>query len=158
MIISFTGVKIYSNFLLVKQFRIFINELTIWLDHYNRSTPFKSIAIKVFMTLPCLLLQKTSRNSKAKDHSKALEDRLKLWNEGKIDMLVKEARTIQNRFRNSTNTKRTQNNSARSFAKLIWESKTQASLKMLSIDYENCVLKIDDDILAELKSKHPHAA
>ena len=37
---------------------------------------------------------------------KALEDRLKLWNEGKIDMLVKEARTIQNRFQNSTNKKR----------------------------------------------------
>ena len=73
-------------------------------------------------------------------------------------MLVKEARTIQNRFRNSTNTKRTQNDSACSFPKLIWESKTQAAIKMLSIDYENCVLKIDDDILTELKSKHPHAA
>ena len=102
-----------------KASRIFINELTIWLDHYNRSTPFKSIELKVFMTLPCLLLQKPSRNSKAKDHSKALEDRLKLWNEGKIDMLVKEARTIQNRFRNSTNTKRTQEDSARLFAKLM---------------------------------------
>ena len=35
---------------------LFINELTIWLCHYNRSTPYKSIALKVFMTLPCLLL------------------------------------------------------------------------------------------------------
>ena len=50
------------------------------------------------MTLPSLLLQKPSRNNKAKDHSKALEDKLKLRNEGKLDMLVKEARTIQNRF------------------------------------------------------------
>ena len=81
--------------------RLFSNELTIWLDHYNRS---KSIAFKIFMTLPCLLRQKPSRNSKAKDHSKTLEDRLKPWNEGKIDMLVKEARTIQNSFRNFTNT------------------------------------------------------
>ena len=39
-------------------------------------------------------------------------------------MSVKEARTIQNRFRNSTNTKRTQEDSARSFAKLMWEGKT----------------------------------
>ena len=38
------------------------------------------------------------------------------------------------------------------------EGKTQAALKILSIDYENRVLKIDDDILTELKSKHPHAA
>ena len=73
-------------------------------------------------------------------------------------MLVEDARTVQNRFRNSTNTKRTQDDSARSFAKLMWEAKTQAALKMLSKDYENGVLKIDDDILTELKSKHPPAA
>ena len=29
---------------------LFINKLTIWLDYYNRSIPFKSIALKVFMT------------------------------------------------------------------------------------------------------------
>ena len=104
MITSFTGEKTYSNFLTVKQLEYLLpNELIIWLDHCNRSTPFKSIALKVFLTLPCLLLQKLSRNSKAKDHLKALEGRLKLLNEGKIDTLVKEARTIQNRIRNSTN-------------------------------------------------------
>ena len=46
------------------------------------------------MTLPCLLLKKPSRNCKAKDHAKALEDGLKLWNEGKIYMLAKDARKI----------------------------------------------------------------
>ena len=56
-----------------KASRLFINELTIWLDHYNRSTPFKSMKLKVFMTLPCVLLQKSPRNSKAKDHLKTLE-------------------------------------------------------------------------------------
>ena len=110
------------------------------------------------MTLSCLLLQKPSRNSTAKYHLKALEGRLKLWNEGKIDMLVKEARTIQNHFRNSTNAKRTQDDSARSFTKLMWEGKTQAALKMLSKDYENDVIEIDDSILTESKSKHPPVA
>ena len=57
---------------------LFINELTIWLDLCNRSTSFKSITLKAFMTLPCLLLQKPYQNSKVKDHLKALEDRLKL--------------------------------------------------------------------------------
>ena len=61
-----------------KASRIFIKEFIIWLDHYNRSTPFKSTPLKYLMTFPCLLLQKPSRNSKAKDHSKAIEDRLKL--------------------------------------------------------------------------------
>ena len=70
-------------------------------------------------------------------------------------MLVMEARTIQNHFRNSTYAKRSQDDSARSFTKLMWESKIQATLKMLSKDYENGLLKIDDDILTELKSKLP---
>ena len=52
------------------------------------------------MTLPCLLLQKPSRNSKAKDHVKKLQERLKVWKEGNIEEIIQEARTIQNRFRN----------------------------------------------------------
>ena len=42
-----------------KASRLFINELSLWLDHYNRGTDFKSIVLIVFMTLSCLLLQKT---------------------------------------------------------------------------------------------------
>ena len=82
---------------------------------------------------------------------------LKLWNEEKIVMSVKEARTIHNRFRNSSNTKLTQDDSARSFAKLMLEGKTQAALKIISKDYENGVLKIYDHILTKLKSTHPPA-
>ena len=40
------------------------------------------------MTPPCLLLQKPSQNSKAKDHSKALCDRLKLRKKGKINVKI----------------------------------------------------------------------
>ena len=64
----------------------------------------------------------------------------------------------ENRNRNSTNTKHTQDTSAHSLTKLMWEDKTQAALKLLSKDFENGVLKIDNDILTELKSKHPPAA
>ena len=49
----------------------------------------------------------------------------------------------------------TQDNSARSFAKLMWEGKTQAAQKMLSKEYKNGVVNIEDDILTELKSNHP---
>ena len=76
----------------------------------------------------------------------------------KRDVLVKEARMIQNRFRNSTNRKRTRDDGVLLFAKLIWEGKTRAALKILSKDYENGVVEIDDNVLAELKSKHPPAA
>ena len=40
------------------------------------------------MIIPNLLLQKPSAKSKTKDHVKALGDRLKLWEEGKLNELV----------------------------------------------------------------------
>ena len=73
-------------------------------------------------------------------------------------MLVKEARINRNRFQNFISTKCTKDDSACSSAKLMWEGKIQAAFKMLSKDCKNCVLKIGDDILTELKSKHPPAA
>ena len=70
--------------------RSFISLLTNWLDYFNRGTEFRRIALKVFMVLPCLLLQKPSRQSKSKDHLKKLEEREQLWNEGRIDELMRE--------------------------------------------------------------------
>ena len=70
--------------------RSFISLLTNWLDHFNRGTKFRRIALKVFMVLPCLLLQKPSRQSKSKDHSKKLEEKQQLWNEGRMDELMRE--------------------------------------------------------------------
>ena len=46
------------------------------------------------MTLPCLLLKKLSRNSKAKDRVKNLEERLQIWNEGNIEELILYARIV----------------------------------------------------------------
>ena len=40
------------------------------------------------MTLTCLLLQKPSGNSKAKDNIKKLEERLKRWNEGDTEEII----------------------------------------------------------------------
>ena len=137
---------------------LFSNELSFWLDHYNRVTAFKCVALKVFMTLPYFLLQKTSRNSKTKDHVKKLEERLKLLNEGNSEETIQEARSIQNRFRNSTISRRTHEDSARSFAKLMWEGKVSAALKMLSKDYDNGMLKLDKKLLEELKLKHSASA
>ena len=51
--------------------------------------------------------------------------------------------------------KRTQEYSARSFAKLMWEDKINAALKMLSQDYENGVLQLDEMALKDLKVNHP---
>ena len=136
--------------------RRFISELSLWLDHYNRGTDFSCIALKVFMVLPCLLLQKPSRNSKAKDHSKKLEERLNLWQDGNITAILKENRIIQKKL--PTDAKRTSEDSARSFSRLMWKGKVNAALKMLTKDHENGVLKVDNDVYEELQEKHPPPA
>ena len=52
--------------------KIFIRELTSWLEHFNRESECKSIQLKVYMMLPSLLIQKPTRNSKARDHTEKL--------------------------------------------------------------------------------------
>ena len=82
-----------------KAAKAFIIELTTWLEHFNKNSQFQCIALKVYMILPCLLLQKPSKNSKARDHIRKLEERLKAWNEGRIHDLLQEGRTIQKRIK-----------------------------------------------------------
>ena len=65
--------------------RKFINEITRLFDQWTNDTPLKSIALKAINVMPALLLQKTSRKSKARDHLIALERQLKLWDEGNIN-------------------------------------------------------------------------
>ena len=70
--------------------RLLANGCHIVFDHFNRRTEFCRIAPKVFIALPCLLQQKPSRQSKSKDHSKKLKERQELWNEGRINDLMRE--------------------------------------------------------------------
>ena len=64
-------VKFKKNLFLVptgksgKDFVVLLNE---WLTHYVSGNTFQGLAMKVFMTLPNLLLQKPSAKSKTKEH------------------------------------------------------------------------------------------
>ena len=61
----------------------FIDEISRLLNLWTNNTPLKNIALKAIHFMPPLLLQKPSKTLKAKDHLKALERRLRLWEEGK---------------------------------------------------------------------------
>ena len=56
----------------------------------------KNIAFKAMEVMPSLLLQKPSKISKSKDHSKELRRRLDSWKSGDIEELIFEATAIQN--------------------------------------------------------------
>ena len=99
---------------------------------------------------------KPSRQSKLKDHSKKLEERQHLWNEDRIDELMRENRKIQKILVNSTN--RTPESSPRNFSKLMWQGKMSAALKLINSDYDNGVLKVGNNVFKDLQEKHPEPA
>ena len=84
----------------------YIDETTKLMNEWVQESPLKDIAFKAIMIMPNLLLQKPSKNSKAKDHLKALERRLESWTWGDLLELLKEAETIQKSLRSKkTSTK-----------------------------------------------------
>ena len=52
------------------------------------------------MIMPTLLLQKQSRKLKTKEHVAYLEKILKWWQDGQLDLLVREGAAIQKNWRN----------------------------------------------------------
>ena len=60
----------------------FIEELTFWLKQFNSNSDLNSVALKAFMVLPSVILQKPSATFKSKEHSVAIERRLALWRQG----------------------------------------------------------------------------
>ena len=55
-------------------------------------------ALKALMIMPGVLLQKTSLNSNSKENSETLKRILSLWNNGQLDQLVFEGKTIRDRL------------------------------------------------------------
>ena len=135
--------------------KVFIKELSLWLERFNYKTEHHSVALKVYIILPALMLQKPSKKSKSQEHCKKLDDRLAAWKDGRIDELIQECRTIQRRF--SSNERRNKEDKAKTFAKLVFREKINAAMKLLT-DIDTGVHKVDDTILNELQQKHPQPA
>ena len=80
------------------------------------------------MILRSLLLQQPSKTSKAKEHLVKLQERILLWKEGKIDELLRENHCIQRKLQQSK--KRSSEDTSRIFAKLMFQGKVNAALKV----------------------------
>ena len=136
----------------------YIRELTFWLRHFNSpKSELNSIALKAFMSLPTLILQKPSPKSKAKEHSECIVRRLTLWKNGDLELLMKETKLLQKKFISSKRPRKTEDIS-RIFAKLIMEGKVNAALKFLDTETSKGILSLSDEVLKELTEKHPEAA
>ena len=79
---------------------VVLEEVICLMKLWINDTPLRKIALKAVHVMPALLLQKRSKSLKSKDHA-ALERKLKLWEEGKIEELLYEGQTIQEKLKSS---------------------------------------------------------
>ena len=135
----------------------FIEEFTFWIKQFNADSDLNSVALKAFMVLPTLILQKPSATSKSEEHSAAIERRLALWKQGDLDLLLKEVRFIQGKFVNSKKA-RTVEDVSKVFSKLVLQRKLLAAMKLLDNESSSGLLDLSPDVLRGLHDKHPEAA
>ena len=137
--------------------KLFIRETTRLIEIWNEEKlPVSNISLKLLMIMPAILLQKPYRNSNSKLHSEYLRKRLVLWDVGKFDELMREARSIQERFKiESKNKSKSPESIAKNFAKLMLLGKVNAALRLLDKESSLGVANITDETMGELKKLHP---
>ena len=134
----------------------YVVETTKLLNAWTSNSLMKDIAFKAIHIMPSLLLQKPSKTSKAKDHTKALERRMELWWNGDINALVFEAETIQNRMK-TVNSARDISQISKQFVMMMEKGNVNGTLKVLTNNMSNGILPLNDETLTLLKDKHPEA-
>ena len=142
----------------------FVKETTRLIRAYAEVSALEGIALKALIVMPQLLLQKSHRTSKTKEHVSQLQRRLQLWEDGDTDRLLHEGRTIQGRLPADTLKKpKSEENEARSFAKHMNEGRVRAALRSLDDQGNGAPLPLDSRIdetrcvRDALLEKHPPA-
>ena len=132
----------------------FIGEVSRLMSEWLHDSPLKDIAFKAIMVMPSLLLQKPSQKSKSKDHLRALERRLELWESGEVMELLKESDTIQKNMK-ATNKTTSINEISKKFTREMRKGNVHNAMKLLTNNMKNGVLPLNKKTLEQLKQKHP---
>lgn len=134
--------------------REFIDQVTLHINEWNSSSDNQHISLKAAFVLLAVALQKPSPKSKTKDHQEVLSKRLTLWKEGEISKLVREGRILQGRIGKLRTSDPPEKSKV--FAKLVLEGQINSALRFLSETSTGGVLELTDDVMAQLKEKHPN--
>ena len=106
------------------------------------------------MIMPKLILQKSSKNVKAKVIKEVMERRIKKWKENEFEFLYQEANTIQSRLKDSSSNNG-EKGMVESFRHLMTTGKIRAALKVIDNGKSNGILEINRDTIEKLHPKHP---
>ena len=114
-----------------------------------------------------LLLQRPHGKSKTQDHINCLKRRLPLWKEGKIEELLFEGRSLQQRLPKLSYSPTQEESLSRTFSNLVFQGKIHEAIQLLSEKGRGSVLHLNDHVipsdpssptvLSVLKSKHPQS-
>ena len=102
---------------------------------------------------PCCCRNRANK-SNSKDHTKALERRPKLWDEGKIDDLFHEGGTIQDNLKTYEFTSDICRLS-KQFRDRMQKGDINGALRLLTNNMSNGIIPLNEDTLLLLKQKHP---
>ena len=122
----------------------FVQELARLLQAFADGSSLECVSMKTVTILQALVLQKTSRSSKTRDHICHLKRRMKLWKGGNINEILLEGRCIQEHLPESGN-RQDKVALAKSFQNLMSCGKVNKALRLLSSN-SGGVLGLDDVI------------
>ena len=134
--------------------RDFIDQVTMHINDWNSGSDNQHISLKAVFVFLAVGLQKPSPKSKAKDHQDVLSKCLVLWRQGEINKLLREGRIIQGgigKLKASDPPDR-----SKVFAKLVLEGQINSALRFLSETTSGGVLPLTDEVMSQLKQKHPN--
>ncbi|EDO48836.1 predicted protein [Nematostella vectensis] len=123
------------------------------INDWNAGSENHHVSLKAAFVSLAVALQKPSPKSKEKDHQEALSKRLALWKAGEICKPLREGRILQGRIGKL----KTSDSPERSkvFAKLVLEGQINSALCFLGETSTGGVLDLTDDVMDQLKAKHP---
>ena len=123
--------------------KAFVSELARLFRAYGEGSTLESVALTAVMIMPALLLQKPHVSSKTCDHVACLQCRLISWQEGDIESLVREGRTIQRHLRQTSSRLDDMQRTTRIFTRLMFQGKVKGAMRFLSTESKGTSLTLD---------------
>ena len=131
----------------------FIKKITKMINAWVCDTPIKNVALKVLHVMLDLLLQKSTKNPKSKDHLKSLERKLEIWKEGNISELFEEGKAIQNRLKSDESSNDIVRKSKK-FKFQMQKGNASGALKILTNNLNGGILPLTCETLQFSELKH----
>ena len=134
----------------------FIKELARLINLFVNKTKWQRVALSLVHIFIPIMLQKPSKKTKPRDHSKYLKLRLEKWSRGEIASLMEEASEIQKRMKPGKNEESKEDVAYKAFVKLMMLGKVgEAAKKINNDDSIKGVHPLNEQIKNILQDKPP---